>query len=122
MSTLVATVGIQETPLPSAGVPAFAAIKLTITDNSGAPATFLNPDGTTGTFALLNGSETPTPWTATGTGVDGTSEASFTAQAIDSNGNPLGTPFTFNESGTGGVTPGNFAQPVAAGSSLTVTG
>lgn len=120
MSKLVATVGIVQTPLPSASAPVFAALKLTITDNSGQPATFPQPDGSTGTFTLLVGTETP-PWTATGTGVDGQGEASFTAQALDIGGNPLGTSFTFTESGTGGVIPGTFPQPVAAGSSLVVT-
>ncbi len=125
MSTLVATVGILQTPLPTTlavGV-TFAAIALTITDNSGQPATFVGPGGATETSILLTGAETP-PWTATGTGVDGPNEASYTAQALDSTGANLGTSFTFTESGSGGVVtlPATFPQPVAAGSSLVVTG
>lgn len=124
MTTLVATVGTAQTPLPTtlvAGV-TFAAIGLTITDNSGAAAIFTDASGNKTTSILLTGAETP-PWTATATGVSGQGEASYTAQALDSTGANLGTSFTFTESGSGGVVtpPATFPQPVLAGSSLVVT-
>jgi hypothetical protein len=118
MSQILVVVGTQSTPLPTlaSGVK-FAAIAVTVTDNSGQPAKA--PDGTTA--VLLTGQES-TPWTVTFTGVDGSSEASFSAQALDSTGANLGAALVVTESGTGGVIPGTFPQPVAAGSSITVTG
>jgi hypothetical protein len=94
----------SQVPLP-ADVP-FAALAFSGTDNSGAPIS-----------GTLNGTETP-PWSAVLTGATGPGEVTVTAQALDTAGNNLGTPFTLTESGTGGQ-PGTFFQ--ASGGTISVS-
>jgi hypothetical protein len=106
MSTILVQLTGTQTPVPAANAP-FQLVALTGTDNSGAPLS-----------ATLNGSESP-PWSVTLTGVDGPNEVNLVAQALDTAGANLGSPFTLTESGTGGQ-PATFFQ--TTGGTVTVTG
>lgn len=124
MTKLAVTLTGSQVPL-STGI-LFAAVALSVIDNSGAPAQLLDANGlplldSNGlpeTVALLTGAESP-PWSANFQGLTGTNEASFSAQPLDTTGANLGTVFTGTESGTGGQ-PGTFFQP--SGGTISVTG
>jgi len=105
MTKIVVSVTKTESPLPD-GV-TFAATSIAVTDNSGAKL----PD------VSVNGTETP-PWTATFTGAQGPNEASAVIQDLDTNGNPIGSPITLTETGTGGQ-PQTFQA--STGGTITVT-
>lgn len=106
MTTIVVVVATTPTPLPS-GV-TFANISVAVTDNSGAA---LPP-------VTVNGTESP-PWTVNVTGTVGPNEASAVLTALDTSGNPIGSPVTITETGTGGVTPTTFPAPT--GGTITVS-
>jgi hypothetical protein len=105
MTQIVVTVTKTQSPLP-AGI-TFAATSVAVTDNSGAKLPAVS----------LNGTETP-PWQATFTGAQGPNEATAVIQDLDTNGNPIGSPITLTETGTGGQ-PQNFAA--STGGTITVS-
>lgn len=76
--SLISVSTVQQGPQIPAGVTR-AGTELTVEDSSGSPAQTLT----------LNGSETPTPWTAQFTVASG--KGSVSAQDIDTNGNDIGT-------------------------------
>jgi hypothetical protein len=106
VSQITVTVAKTLTLLPT-GV-SFASTEVEVTDNSGA---VLPP-------VQLTGSETP-PWTAVVTGTDGPGEASAVITDLDTTGNPIGSPVTLTETGTGGQ-PGTFQA--STGGTISVTG
>jgi hypothetical protein len=99
---VIVTVSVSAQPLPAANA-AQASIAVVITDSSGIAQ---NP-------VLLNGSETPTPWSFATSINPGSGSA--TATALDANGTPIGSPdvqsfsvtaqATFNAPGAISVTP-----------------
>jgi hypothetical protein len=106
MTTIVVQVTTTPTALPS-GI-TFAAISVAITDNSGAALPVVK----------VNGSETP-PFSVTVSGNSGPNQAMAVLTALDTNGNPIGSPVSITESGTGGVVPGTFPAPT--GGTITVS-
>jgi hypothetical protein len=106
VTTIVVTATKTLTLLPTGIL--FASTQAVVTDNSGAVLPAVS----------LNGSETPTPWSATLTGATGPNEASVTFTDLDTNGNPIGSPVTVTESGTGGQ-PGTFQA--TTGGTITVS-
>jgi len=79
MYNVLVTLTKTDTPLPSGVV--FGHTNLTVTDSAGAVQNF-----------ALQGSETP-PWTQAVAGLaDG--QSSYSAQDVDSNGNPIGSAVT----------------------------
>lgn len=105
MTKIVVTVTRDTQPLPD-GV-TFAATSIAVTDNSGAKLPAVS----------LNGTESP-PWTAQFTGAEGPNEAVAVIQDLDTNGNPIGSPITLTETGTGGQ-PATFQA--ASGGTITVS-
>lgn len=89
MSKIVVTVIKALQNLPD-GV-TFAATSISVTDNAGNKLPAVS----------VNGTESP-PWTAEFTGATGPSEAVAVIQDLDTNGNPIGSPITITETGTGG--------------------
>ncbi len=89
MTTIVVTASKTLTLLPT-GI-AFGSTQAVVTDNSGAVLPAVS----------LNGTETP-PWSATLTGAEGPNEASVTFTDLDTSGNPIGSPVTVTETGSGG--------------------
>lgn len=106
MTNIVVVVQTADTPLPAGVV--FAAISISVVDNSGAALPAVS----------VNGTESP-PFQATLTGATGSQEATATLQALDTNGNPIGSPVVLTESGTGGQPPQTFPAPV--GGTITVS-
>lgn len=105
MTQIVVVVTKAQQALP-AGI-TFAATSITVTDNSGAVLPAVS----------VNGTESP-PWQAIFTGATGTGEASAVIQDLDTSGNPIGSPITLTETGTGGQ-PQEF--PASTGGTITVS-
>lgn len=89
MTKIVVTVTKTQQNLPAGIV--FAATSIAVTDNSGAKLDAV----------AVNGTESP-PWTAEFTGAEGPNEAFAVVQDLDTSGNPIGSPITITETGTGG--------------------
>lgn len=107
MTKIVVTVVkvLQDVP---AGV-TFAGTSVTVVDNA----------GNTLPAQILNGSETPTPWTAEFSGSIGSAEATATIQDLDTNGSPIGAPVLLTETGTGGQPVPQF--PASTGGTIAVS-
>lgn len=89
MTKITVTITKAAAPLPD-GI-TYAATSVAVTDNAGNKLPAIS----------LNGTESP-PWSAEFTGAVGSSEAVAVIQDLDTNGNPIGSPITLTETGTGG--------------------
>jgi len=99
IATLSVTPGV---PLPAGNAPQ-ASISVLVTDSA----------GTAYPAVTLTGAETPTPWSYSATYASGAATA--IATALDTSGNPIGTPATYTFQVTAAPAAATFTAPAGIG-------